>query len=156
MLGSFQRSDENLRESPAICGLCPHGCWVRAHVSKGKLVSIVADLHSQYGNCAGGEDLRLKLFTLRPYQHSADTSGPKGKQAFRPATWDEALERIASEFLRIKDTYNASAVASYMGAGTLEDGLSDFFEKILGPFGSPNDMDCGSVCYVSSKRDLRP
>jgi anaerobic selenocysteine-containing dehydrogenase len=78
-------------------------------------------------------------------------NGPKGRQIFREATWDEALHRIAKEFMRIKDTYDAAAVASYMGAGTLEDGVSDFFKKILQPFGSPNDMDCGSVCYVSSR-----
>lgn len=152
MLGSLQCSDENLREFPAICGLCPHGCWVRAHVSKGKLVSIAADLHYQYGNlCRRGRLAPQVVYSPDRIITPLIRSGKKGKQAFRPATWDEALDRIASEFLRIKDMYNASAVASYMGAGTLEDGLSDFFEKILAPFGSPNDMNCGSVCYVSSK-----
>jgi len=32
---------ENLKGKPAICGLCPHGCWVRASVSGGKLVSVL-------------------------------------------------------------------------------------------------------------------
>jgi len=143
---------ENLKVSSAICGLCPHGCWVRATVFEGELLEVRADLDSQYGNLCG----RGKLAPKVVYSHDRIKTplirnGRKGKQAFRQATWEEALDKIAEKFIRIKDTYGASAVASYMGAGTLEDGLSEFFKKFLEPFGSPNDMDCGSVCYVSSR-----
>ena len=143
---------ENLKSHPTICGLCPHGCWVRASVSDGKLVSVSADPHSQYGNlCGRGRLAPHVVYSPDRIRTPLVRNGPKGQQAFREATWDEALDRIAKEFMRIRDKYSAAAVASYMGAGTLEDGLSEFFKKILEPFGSPNDMDCGSVCYVSSR-----
>ncbi len=143
---------ENLKGRPVICGLCPHGCWVRASVSEGKLVGVTADSHSQYGNlCGRGRLAPQVVYSADRIRTPLMRNGPKGEQAFREATWDEALEKIAGEFKRIKTAYSAGAVASYMGAGTLEDGLSEFFKKFLGPFGSPNDMDCGSVCYVSSR-----
>ena len=144
--------DGNLREIPTICGLCPHGCWVRAYVSKGELVAVTADPDYHYGSLCGRGKLAPQIV------YSADRiktphvrNGPKGKIAFRESTWDEAIGRIASEFISIRDQYNASAVANYMGAGTLEDGLIDFFTDILAPFGSLNDMNSGSVCYVSSR-----
>jgi anaerobic selenocysteine-containing dehydrogenase len=143
---------EKRKSHPAICGLCPHGCWVRASVSEGKLISVAADPHSEYGNlCGRGRLAPQVVYSPDRIRTPLIRNGSKGRQAFREATWDEALDRIAKEFMRIKDTYGAAAVASYMGAGTLEDGLSEFFKKVLAPFGSPNDMDCGSVCYVSSR-----
>jgi anaerobic selenocysteine-containing dehydrogenase len=144
--------DSRLTEIPTICGLCPQGCWVRAHVSKGELVAVTADSDPRHGGlCAKGRlapqivysDDRIKTPMIR--------NGSKGKIAFREATWDEALNRIVQNFIKIRDVLGAKAVASYMGAGTLEDGLSDYFGKFLEPFGSPNDMNCGSVCYVSSR-----
>ncbi len=145
-------SNSHLREIPAICGLCPHGCWIRAHVSNGELVAVSADSDHFYGNlCAKGRLAPHMVYSKDRIKTPLIRTGPKGEIAFRNATWDEALDRIACEFIKIRDKYDASAVASYMGAGTLEDGLSDFFEKLLAPFGSPNDMNCGSVCYVSSR-----
>jgi anaerobic selenocysteine-containing dehydrogenase len=142
----------NSEDQPAICGLCPHGCWVRAHISEGKLVSVMADKHSQYGNlCGRGRLAPQVVYSPDRIRTPLIRNGPKGRQTFREATWDEAFDRIAREFMHIRDRYSGAALASYMGAGTLEDGLSDFFKKILEPFGSPNDMDCGSVCYVSSR-----
>ena len=115
-------------------------------------MTVTADSNSQYGNLCGRGKLATKVvYSPDRIRTPLVRVGPKGEQAFRQATWDEALDRIAGEFVRIRDTYSANAVASYMGAGTLEDGLSDYFKKFLAPFGSLNDMDSGSVCYVSSR-----
>lgn len=142
----------NLKEIPTICGLCPHGCWVRAYVSNGEIVAVAPDQDRRYGNlCARGKLAPQIVYSPDRIKRPLIRNGAKGKTAFREATWDEAIGRIASEFMNIRKKYDASAVASYMGAGTIEDGLSDSFDSILAPFGSPNDMNCGSVCYVSSR-----
>jgi anaerobic selenocysteine-containing dehydrogenase len=145
-------TDCHLKEIPTICGLCPHGCWIRAYVSKEELVAVTADSDHRYGSlCGRGRLAPHIVYSPDRIKTPLIRSGPKGKISFRKATWDEAIDRIACEFIKIRDRYSASAVASYLGAGTLEDGLSDFFTEILAPFGSPNDMNCGSVCYVSSR-----
>lgn len=143
---------KNLKDHPVICGLCPHGCWVRATVSEGRLTSVKADTNPLYGNlCRRGRLAPQVVYSEDRIKSPLIRNGRKGEHAFREATWDEALDFIAAEFKRIKKTFGAEGLASYMGAGTLEDGLSSSFKKFLEPFGSPNDMDCGSVCYVASR-----
>src|SRR5208283_4834203 len=143
---------EGVSDHPAICGLCPQGCWVRVTVSNGKLVAVTPDLDPAYGNiCARGRLAPQVIYSSERIMTPLIRSGRKGTKMFRQATWDEALDRIASEFKSIRDALGPTALASYMGAGMLEDGVSDFFGKVLTPFGSPNDMDCGSICYVSSR-----
>jgi len=141
-----------MKEQSAICGLCPHGCWVRAHVSEGELVGVSADSDPRFGNlCERGRIAPQIVYSPDRIKTPLIRSGPKGRLLFREATWEEALARIAGACMDIRDRHGARAVASYMGAGTLEDGLTAFFKKIFEPFGSPNDMDCGPVCYVSSR-----
>lgn len=138
-------------EHSTICGLCPHGCWVKARVSGGKLVSVAPDPHPNYGGlCERGRLAPQIVYSNERIKTPLIRTGPKGTVTFREASWDEALDRITTAFCSIRDRSGARAVASYMGAGTLEDGLAAFY-KILEPFGSPNDMDCGSICYVSSR-----
>ncbi len=138
-------------EHSTICGLCPHGCWVKAFVSGGKLVSVAPDPHPRYGGlCERGRIAPQIVHSSDRIKTPLIRTGPKGSVNFREGSWDEALERITAAFCSIRDRSGARAVASYMGAGTLEDGLAAFY-KILEPFGSPNDMDCGSICYVSSR-----
>ena len=141
-----------MKELAAICGICPHGCWVRAYVNEGELVAVAADPDARFGNlCERGRLAPKIVYSSDRIRTPLVRSGPKGKIEFRESTWDEALDRIAEQFMDIRNRYGAHALASYMGAGTLEDGLSSFFKKVLEPFGSPNDIDCGSVCYVSSR-----
>lgn len=139
-------------EKPAICGLCPEGCWVQVSVCNGKLVSVRPDADPLYGNlCRRGKLAPRIVYSEDRIKTPLIRTGAKGAASFRSATWDEALDLLASKLKRIKDSYGANAVASYMGAGTLEDSVTDFYGRILAPFGSPNDIDCGSMCYVSSR-----
>lgn len=46
-------------------------------------------------------------------------TGAKGSGEFREATWDEALDRIAAEFLRVEAEYGPAAVWPYYYAGTM-------------------------------------
>jgi anaerobic selenocysteine-containing dehydrogenase len=125
---------------------------VRAYVNGGELVAVAADPDPCFGNlCERGRLAPKIIYSPDRIRTPLVRSGPKGKIQFRQATWDEALSKIAEQFMDIRNRYGARALVSYMGAGTLEDGLSAFFKKMLEPFGSPNDIDCGSVCYVSSR-----
>ncbi|MGO9377919.1 MAG: molybdopterin-dependent oxidoreductase [Dissulfurispiraceae bacterium] len=141
-----------VHEQPAICGLCPEGCWVRVSISGGRLLSVKSDSDPAYGNlCERGRLAPQIVYSPNRIKTPLIRTGPKGTAAFKPATWDEALEKVTDSLKNIKEINGARAVASYMGAGTLEDSLTDFYGKILAPFGSPNDIDCGSICYVSSR-----
>lgn len=136
----------------AICGLCASGCHVKVRIKDEKILDVAADLDSPYGYVCPKGKIAPKIV------HSPDRiinplirNGEKGTVGFRQASWAEAMDLIGQGLIRVKEKYGATAVASYLGAGTLEDSLREFGSKFLSPFGSPNDMDCGSICYVASR-----
>lgn len=45
--------------------------------------------------------------------------GPKGSGEFEPVSWDEALDIVAENFLRVEQTHGAEAVWPYYYAGTM-------------------------------------
>ena len=46
-------------------------------------------------------------------------SGPKGSGEFRPATWDDALDRVAHAFQAVTEEYGPETVWPYFYAGTM-------------------------------------
>jgi anaerobic selenocysteine-containing dehydrogenase len=94
---------------------------------------------------------RLKYPLLR--------TGEKGEGKFERISWDDALDRIAHAFQKVKKGFGAEAVMSYFGRGSFDNNLTDLFgargvpcqgvSGFLFPFGSPNGTGCSSVCYVS-------
>jgi anaerobic selenocysteine-containing dehydrogenase len=128
------------------------GCQVKPRVVDGILVDAKANLESPYGHlCPIGKWAPRIIYAKDRITKPLMRNGPKGVWRFREASWDEALNAVASGLRAVKTRYGANATASYMGRGTLEDSLSAFGDRILKPFGSPNDMDCGSICFVSSR-----
>jgi len=143
-----------------ICGICPGGCGVNIELVDDKIESIsplkdhpigvvcVRGLHA--GEIVYSKD-RLKYPLLR--------IGEKGEGKFERITWDEALDRVAHEFQKVKREFGSEAVMSYFGRGSFDNNLTDFFgargmpvqgvSGFLFPFGSPNCTGCSSVCYVS-------
>jgi cysteine desulfurase NifS len=85
--------------------------------------------------------------------------GPKGTHEFTRISWDEAYAAIVKNLIKIKKESGPEAVAIYTGRGAFELSLCDIFQpkgvavssasNILFPFGSPNTMGVGALCYVS-------
>lgn len=91
--------------------------------------------------------------------HPLKRSGPKGTYAFEQISWDHAFEIIVEEFENIKLQDGPEAVAIYTGRGSFDMALCDIFQpadtvvssasSVLFPFGSPNTLGVGALCYVS-------
>jgi cysteine desulfurase NifS len=85
--------------------------------------------------------------------------GPKGTYAFKRISWDDAYGIIAEKLNAVKSRYGAEACAVYTGRGSFELSMCDVFQprsvavssasSVLFPFGSPNTMGVGALCYVS-------
>ncbi len=85
--------------------------------------------------------------------------GPKGTHDFEPIGWDEALDTIAERLQAIKRQSGPEACCVYTGRGSFELAMCDLFQpkgvavssasSLLFPFGSPNTMGVGALCYVS-------
>lgn len=143
-----------------ICGICPAGCWIEAGIEDGKMVDIRADKSHQLGMiCRRGKYAPDIIYSEHRLQHPMKRVGPKGTHKFEPISWDEAYECIVKNLNTIKKESGPQAVSIYTGRGAFELSLCDMYQpegvavssasNILFPFGSPNTMGVGALCYVS-------
>jgi cysteine desulfurase NifS len=143
-----------------ICGICPAGCWVEVGLKNGRLTDIRQDTSHALGMlCRRGQHAAEIIYSKNRLKYPLKRVGPKGSYDFERITWDEAYEVITEKLVNIKNESGPEAVAIYTGRGTFELSLCDFFQpkgvavssasNILFPFGSPNTMGVGALCYVS-------
>jgi len=92
-------------------------------------------------------------------QYPMKRVGPKGTHEFERITWDEAYAMMTSRLETIKSESGPEATAIYTGRGSFELSMCDIFQpadvavssasSVLFPFGSPNTLGVGALCYVS-------
>ncbi|MFQ5428787.1 MAG: aminotransferase class V-fold PLP-dependent enzyme [Phycisphaerae bacterium] len=158
-----------LERKRGICGICPAGCWIEADLRDGRLVDIRPDASHALGLlCRRGEHAAEIIYSEHRLKHpmrrvrakgAPPAKGPAIREAFEPISWDAAYETIVENLNRIKAESGPEAVAIYTGRGAFELSLCDMFQprgvavssasSVLFPFGSPNTMGVGALCYVS-------
>ena len=148
-------------ERRALCGICPAGCWVIVTYDEdGEMASVRADESSPFGIiCKLGDAFPGNRLFREPASLSIAPKGPKGTYEFERITWDEAFQEIVSRLQTIKSQHGPEAAAIYTGRGSFELAMCDIFQpkdvavssasSLLFPFGSPNTMGVGALCYVS-------
>lgn len=143
-----------------ICGICPAGCWVEVRTEGGHLVDIRAETGHPLGMiCRRGAHAPEIVHSKHRLRTPLKRIGPKGVFDFAPISWDEAYDLITNTLIRIKAESGPEAVGIYTGRGSFELSLCDMFQpkgvavssasNLLFPFGSPNTMGVGALCYVS-------
>ncbi len=149
------------KEKRGICGICSAGCWIIAEYDDaGKIVNVRADEGSDMGIiCTLGRHSPDIIYSKDRLFYPMKRKGPKGTYEFEKTSWDEAYDVITDRLQHIKNTYGPEAAAVYTGVGTFEISLCDVFQpkgvaissasSILFPFGSPNTMGVGALCYVA-------
>ncbi len=145
----------------AICGICPAGCWIKVHFDKeGKLSRVEPDDSSDLGMiCTLGEHSADIVYSEHRLRHPLRRSGKKGNYEFERITWDEAYDIIVRNLTNIKEKHGPEATAIYTGRGSFELAMCDIYQpkgvavssasSVLFPFGSPNALGVGALCYVS-------
>ncbi len=147
-------------EERGICGICPAGCWVKVRIRDGKIETIAADEGHPLGMiCRRGEHAPEIIYSQHRLRYPQKRVGPKGAYEFERITWNEAYDIIVGRLKEIKEKSGPEAVAIYTGRGAFELSLCDTFQpkgvavssasSVLFPFGSPNSMGVGALCYVS-------
>jgi thiosulfate reductase/polysulfide reductase chain A len=127
----------DLVRTPTYCEVCFWKCagWVYKN-KDGKIWKIIGNPEDQHSNgrlCPRGtggvgqyyDSDRLKTPLIRVQD--------RNKQVFREASWDEALEYIASRMKTIREKYGPESVALFThGSG------SSYYERLMKAFGSVN------------------
>ncbi|MFC1864417.1 IscS subfamily cysteine desulfurase [Chloroflexota bacterium] len=155
-----QIEGHKLEWKKGLCGICPAGCWVEVGLENGKLLGIRPDTSHTLGMiCRRGQHAPEIIYSNHRLKYPMKRVGPKGSYEFERITWDEAYDIIVRNLKRIKEESGPEAVAIYTGRGAQELSLCDMFQpkgvtvssasNVLFPFGSPNTMGVGALCYVS-------
>lgn len=150
-----------METNKAICGICPAGCWVEVDLDgEGRLAAVRRDPDSPLGAiCPLGEHAPEIVYSEHRLRHPLRRKGPKGGFEFERIGWDRAYEILVERLQTIKSESGPEAAAIYTGRGSFELALCDFYQpagvavssasSVLFPFGSPNTLGVGALCYVS-------
>jgi cysteine desulfurase NifS len=133
---------------------------VVSYDEEGKIAEVAPDESSPLGMlCRTGELSREVVYSKNRLLYPMRRKGPKGTYDFSRITWDEAYDILVERLNRTKARHGAAATAIYTGSGSFELALCDFYQpkgvavssasSVLFPFGSPNTMGVGALCYVS-------
>jgi anaerobic selenocysteine-containing dehydrogenase len=152
---------ESVKKKRGICGICPAGCWIQAEYDKkGRIISVKPDESSELGTiCKIGEHSPEIIYSEHRLKYPLKRQGPKGTYDFERITWDEAFDIIVKKLNSIKKEHGPQAAAIYTGVGSFELAFCDIYQpkdvavssasSVLFPYGSPNTMGVGALCYVS-------
>ena len=152
---------KNIREKSGICGICSAGCGIIATYDENdKILSVRPDITSPVGHiCRIGEHSPEIIYSKNRLKYPLKRVGPKGTYDFKRISWDEAYGIIVNRLTFIKEKYGPEANAIYTGVGSFERAFCDIYQpkdvavssacSVLFPFGSPNAMGVGALCYVS-------
>jgi cysteine desulfurase NifS len=143
-----------------LCGICPAGCWVRVRTREGRLQEVRPQPDHPLGMlCRIGHHSPAIVHDPDRLRYPLRRNGAKGEYAFERISWDDAYGILGDRLEKIKAESGPEATAVYTGRGSFDMALCDFFQpagvavssasSVLFPFGSPNSLGVGALCYVS-------
>jgi cysteine desulfurase NifS len=144
-----------------LCGICPAGCWVKITLDiNGTMLKVEADDESPNGMiCKIGEHSPEIVYSNDRLKYPTKRVGGKGSFDFERISWEEAYNTIVEKLNGFKEKHGPESTAIYTGRGSFELSLCDVYQpknvaissasSVLFPFGSPNTLGVGALCYVS-------
>lgn len=134
-------------EEKIITG-CPHDCGgacvLVAHVEGGALRRITTDPtpdtedKPQLRACVRGRAQRQRVYHPDRLQHPLRRVGERGRGEFARISWEEALDTVAREMLRVRAAYGPGAILNLSGTGNTKGKLHQtviMAQRLLNKFG---------------------
>ena len=131
---------------PSMCEMCVWRCGLIAHVKNGRVVKLDGNPdhpHSHGHLCVRGQSGLMNTYDQDRVLTPLIRVGQRGEGRFRKASWDEALDLVASKMLDIKNTYGPEAMV-FSSTHNLS---QPQFENLLYAYGSPNYGTQRSLCF---------
>jgi formate dehydrogenase major subunit len=152
------------RKVDSVCPFCGVGCQITYNVKDEKIISVDGRdgpanhsrlcVKGRFGYDYVNHEQRLtKPLIRKPGFPKNEIDAPRPgdwREAFREATWEEALAYTAGELARLRDTHGKKALAGFGSAkGSNEEAY--LFQKLVRTgFGSNNVDHCTRLCHASS------
>jgi formate dehydrogenase alpha subunit len=133
-----------------VCPYCGCGCTVCLGVKEGKVV---------YARPPSDGPVNRGTLCVRgsygyDFIHSPERLRKpliKADDGFREGAWEEALVHVAAEFVRIKDTHGADALAAF-GSARCTNEENYLFQRFTRGVLGTNNIDNGSRLYSAASR----
>ena len=103
---------------------CGGRCLLLAHVKDGRILSLDTDdrpdtlAAPQLRACVRGRSYLRRQYHPGRLMHPLKRVGPRGEGRFERIGWDEALDLVAGEMRRVRDTYGNGALFVPYGTGS--------------------------------------
>jgi formate dehydrogenase major subunit len=151
------------RSVDSVCPYCGVGCQLTYHIKDDKLLYVSGKNGPANENrlCVKGrfgfdyvhnpQRLTTPLIRKDGAPKRADAAlDPNARENFRPATWEEALDRAAAGLKAIRDKHGGKALAGFGSAkGSNEEAY--LFQKLVRTGFATNNVDhCTRLCHASS------
>jgi anaerobic selenocysteine-containing dehydrogenase len=132
----------------STCNFCEFGCGVLVYMNDGKIDTVVGDPDAPLNKgllCPKGKASIEHLYHPGRLNYPLKRKGERGQGKWNQISWEEALNTIADEMTRAKDTYGPESIAFLRGgAKGMQDGL---MTRLANTVGTPNVASAGFVCY---------
>jgi anaerobic selenocysteine-containing dehydrogenase len=115
-------TDPTLTTHTGLCPLdCPDACSLTYEVEDGRVRTVDGNSSNPVTGgyiCAKVRRLPEALYGPERVGHPVLRTGAKGEGGFRRVSWDEALDRIAGEFRRVRDEVGGEAILPFSYGGS--------------------------------------
>lgn len=93
---------------------------LKAHVKDGLITRIESDggEEPQLRACAKGRAYRQRVYAPDRLKFPMRRTGARGEGRFEVVSWDEALDTVARELKRVKESYGPSSILYAGGTGS--------------------------------------
>ena len=145
------RGETRVQQIATNCEMCFWRCGVMAEVADGKVLKLQGNPHHPLTKgklCARGNAGVALLYDPDRLKYPQIRTGERGEGRFRRASWDEALDFLASRLKDLKQKYGPESVACFphgVSAG--------FFSTLMKAFGTPNSAE-PSFAQCRGPRDV--
>ena len=107
---------------PTTCAShCGGTCVFKVHVKEGVITRIETDdtEEPQMRACWRGRAYRQRVYAPDRLKFPLKRVGARGEGKFERITWDEALDTVAKELIRVRDTYGPASILYTFSAGDI-------------------------------------
>ena len=127
-------------EEQTLTVACYHNCGGRcilaAKVKDGTIVRLVPDptTTDTFENpraipCVRGRSQTRRVYSAERLKYPMKRVGKRGEGKFERISWDEALDTIASELKRVKETYGNEAIYYNYASGQIAGGIDSTYKN---------------------------
>lgn len=138
---------------PSFCSShCGGACFLRVHVKGGVITRIESDDNRMppFRACLRGRAYRQRVYHPDRLKYPMKRVGARGEGTFQRISWDEALNTVAGEMKRVKESYGNSALILSASCGdvVLLHAAAPFF-KIFNMIGGYSNF-WGTISYEAA------